>query len=182
MIETGIPPEWKEQIDAAREQLEDPLRLKAVTLGMVCLVGFFAVYRPADDELAILRRQLTEQQTRSATIAKVETLRKSRDSYLKAIPSEANVNFWTEYLLGAIGRSGVSLRELESSVKKVKIGDLQAVYFKIEVEGEYGSVYDLVSEIEGGEWYARIIRMRLKKKSDVVESTLSVAVLAKVEG
>ncbi len=181
MIETGIPPEWKEQWQATLVALEDPLKLKMVSLGLICLVGFFAIYRPLDGEIVILRRQLAEQQTRASMIEKVETLKRSRDSFLKAIPPDADVNFWTEYLLAAVGKSGVSLRKLESSVRKTRVGALQAVYFSIDVSGSYDSVYQLLSGIEDGEWYARVIRMRLKKTNDVVQSVLSVAVLAAEE-
>jgi hypothetical protein len=181
VIETGIPPAWKAQWEATLEQLEDPLQLKMVALGLVCLVGFFAVYRPLDDELTILRRQVSEQQSRAAMIGKIDSLRRSRDSFLKAIPPDADVNFWTQYLLAAVGSSGVSLRALESTVKKIKIGEMQAVYFKIDVSGDYNSIYRLVSAIEDGEWYARVIRMRVKKKTVGVDSSLQVAVLVDQE-
>ena len=110
-------------------------------------------------------------------IAKIDSLKRSRDSFLKAIPPDGGINFWTEYLLAAVRSSGVSLRALDSSVKKIQIGDLQAVYFKIDVTGDYDSVYRLVSTIEDGQWYARVLRMRVKKKLEGVESSLQVAVL-----
>jgi hypothetical protein len=180
MIETGIPPEWKEQWEQVLEQLEDPLKLKLVALGIILLAGFLLVYRPLDVEIVALRRQLAEQEGRSDTIRKVDSAQATWRHLMKPIPPQGDVNFWTEYILAAVRDSGVSLRTLESEVKKVKIGNLQAVYFRVEVGGPYHQVYDLVERLETGEWYTRIIRMRLKKKPKSVESTITVNVLASI--
>jgi hypothetical protein len=181
MIETGIPPEWKEQWEQAIEQLEDPLKLKLVSIGIVLLAGFFAVYRPLDAEIALLRRDLAVQEARSATIRQVESMQATWRQLMRPIPEHGDVNFWTEYILASVQESGVVLRALESDIKKLKIGDLQAVYFKVEVEGQYHEVYDLVERLETGKWYARILRLRVKKRTRSIEAVLTVNVMASVK-
>lgn len=182
MIETGIPPEWKEQWEQGLEQLEDPLKLKFISLGLVVAIGFFAVYRPFDDDIRILKRQISEQQSRAAMIQKVEALEKTRASMLGKIPENGNVNFWTEYLIGGVRESGVVLTTLESDIKKLKIGHFQPVQFKIEVEGTYPEIYRLIAWIEEGEWFARVSRMRFRKRTHTIEAALTVAVLADMGG
>jgi len=176
-METGIPPEWKEQWDELIKQLQDPFKLRMTTLGIVVAIGFMAIYRPMDAQVQVLRRDLKTAQQRQASIQQVENLRKRRLDLLENLPEHGTLNFWQEYFLAGIRDSGVDLRALESMPKKTKMGDLQVVYLDIEAEGSYDDLFKLLAWIEDNEWFTRVIRMRLKGKNGRIESKFTVAIL-----
>jgi len=176
-VELTASPELKRQWDELLRQLQDPFKLRVVALSVVCLIGVFAVYRPLDAEIKILRRDVAAAQDRVNTIHRIDALRAARARLLKNLPEDSDVNFWTQHYLAGIRESGVNLRSLESIPKKTKVGDLQAVYLDIEFDGTYEQVYRMIDWIEHNEWFTRILRIGAKKKNDVIEGRLTTAIL-----
>ncbi len=176
-MDTGIPPEWKKQWEQVVEQLRDPFKLRVTALLIVFAAGFLAVYRPINQEIMILGRQLEGAKDRLATIEKVDLLRARRARLRARIPQTPTINFWSEHLIGGVRESGVMLRSLETHPQKIKIGDLQAMYIDIEVEAQSDQLYHLVRWLEASKWMIRIIRFRFKKEPDSVVAKLTVAIL-----
>ncbi len=176
-MQAGIPPQWKAQWDQVALQLQDPFKLRVVTLGAVALLGFFGVYRPMEGKIQTLRRDLKTAEQRLATIRVVGQLRATRVKLLESLPEHATLNFWQEHFLSAIRESNVVLRTLESLPKKQKVGELQVFYLEIEADGDYAQIHNLVSSIENGRWFARIIRMRAKGKLGTIQAKMTIAVL-----
>ena len=181
MIETGIPPEWKDQWNNLVEQLHDPLKMRILTLGIVAAIGFLGIYRPMDGQIQSLRREVKASRERLSTIRQVEGLRKVHSALLENLPAGNTLNFWQEYFLSGIRDSGVRLRSLESAPKKMKVGAFQVVYLNIEADGEYAQIHQLMSWIENNKWFIRIIRFRAKGKNDQIESKITVAILVDQE-
>ena len=180
-MELGISPEWKRQIDDVVVQLRDPFKLRLTALGLVCLVGFGAVYRPLSRDLSIFRRDLATAQQREHTIEQVEKLRTAHARFLKSFPPKGDLNFWSEYFLEGTRTAGVQLRALESKARPQKAGTLQGVYFDIEVDGSYEQIHDFITWVERSRWFTRIITMKLKNKDGKLEARITVAVMAEQE-
>jgi hypothetical protein len=176
-MEAGIPPQWKAQWEQVATQLQDPFKLRIVTLGAVALLGFFAAYRPMDTKIQVLRRDLKAAQQRLATIRQVEQLRATRLKLLESLPEDATLNFWQQHFLVGIREANVQLRALESLPKKQKMGDFQVFYLEIEADGEYAQIHKLVSWIENSRWFTRIIRVQAKGKHGTIQAKMTVAVL-----
>jgi hypothetical protein len=176
-VELTVSPEFKRQWDELIKQLQDPFKLRIVSLTVVCLLGMFVVYRPLGTEITILRRDVRAAQGRVNTIHRIEALRAARTRLLKNLPENSDVNFWTQHYLAGIRQAGVNLRSLESIPKKTKVGSLRAVYLDIEFDGTYEQVYRMIDWIEHNEWFTRILRFGAKKKSDVIEGRLTAAIL-----
>ncbi len=177
-MDAGIPPEWKQQWDQLVEQLHDPLKLRATALGIVFVIGYLTIYRPINQEITILNRQLKDARSRYETIEKIELLRARRAGLRKRIPETPTINFWSEYIIGGVRDSGVRLRSLETKPQKIKVGDLQAIYLDIEVDAESEQLYRLIRWFEDSKWMIRIVRFRFKKEPDGIKSKMTVAVLA----
>jgi hypothetical protein len=177
-MELAISPEWKRQFDDLVVQLRDPFKLRITALGLVCLAGFGLIYRPFNNELITLRRDLATAQSREALVEHVEKLRAARTKILKHFPEKGDVNFWTEYFLTGIRDSDVQLRALESKVRPQKAGKLQGVYFEIEADGSYENLHELISWIEHSPYFARIIHLKFKAKDAKIEARITAAVMA----
>lgn len=180
-MELGISPEWKRQIDDVVVQLRNPFKLRLTAIGIVCLIGFGAIYRPLSNDLATLRRDLAAAQQRERMIEHVEKLRAVRTRMLKLFPEKGDVNFWSEYFLEGTRTTGVQLRALESKVRPQKAGKLQGVYFDLEVDGNYEQIHDFVAWLERSQWFTRIITLKLKNKDGKLESRITAAVMATQE-
>lgn len=181
MIDTGIPPEWKEQWDEIVKQLHDPFKLRITVLGVAAAIGFLGVYRPMDGKIAQARREVSASRSRMELVRQIESLRSKRAELRDNYPEHPTLNFWTEHFLQGIRGAGVALSELESEPKKLKLGDYQVIYFNLDVSGEYGQVRDLLVWIETNEWYSRVIRMNLKKKLARIEAKITAAVVIERE-
>ena len=182
MIESGIPPHWKEQWNDLLKQLQDPIKLQFTVLGIAAAIGFFGVYQPMDGQIAQVRSELGAGKRRLDLIHEVESLRAKRDDLRGNFPQAPTENFWTERFLEGIRGAGVALAELESEPQKIQIGDFQVVYFNLDVSGEYAQVRGLIGWIEENEWYARITRMNFKKRLSRIEANLTIAVVVAREG
>lgn len=176
-MDAGIPPEWKRQWAQVVEQLHDPFKLRVTTLVVVFAVGFLAIYRPINQEITILGRELTAAKDRLTTIEKVELLRAHRARLRERVPETPTINFWSEHLISGVRGSGVRLRSLETHPQKIKIGDLQVMYIDIEVEAQSDQLYHLLRWLENNEWMIRIIRFRFKKEPESIAAKLTVAIL-----
>jgi len=181
MIDTGIPPEWKEQWNELVKQLHDPFKLRIAVLGGAATVGYFAFYRPIDAKITEVRRQVSAGRGRLEVVHQVESLKAKRAELRENFPEHPSINFWTEHFLEGIRDAGVALSELESQPKKLKIGDYQVIYFNMDVSGQYDQVHELLSWIENNRWYARVVRMNFKKKHSGIEAKLTVAVVVEQE-
>ncbi|TFH22138.1 MAG: hypothetical protein E4H03_09090 [Myxococcales bacterium] len=181
MIETVIPPEWKEQWNELVKQLRDPFKLRLTVLGIAAAIGFFGVYRPMDKKITEVRREVGAGRARLDLIRQVESLRTKQAQLRESLPEYPSINFWTEHFLEGIRDTGVALSELESQPKKIKIGDYDVVYFNIDVTGQYDQVHALLSWIESNRWYSRVVRMNFKKKLNRIEAKLTVAVAVEKE-
>jgi hypothetical protein len=180
-METGLSPEMKQQLEELGRQLQDPFKLRVVTLAVVAALGFLAVYRPMDTKIQVLRRDLKASQERLATLEQVESLRDSKASLLANIPENPTLNFWQEHFLVGIRESGVNLRALESQTKKIKIADRQVIYLDIEAAGSYEELYNLLAWIDNNKWFSRVLRLNFKGKNGQIEARLTVAVLVAQE-
>ncbi len=181
MIETGIPPEWKEQWNELVEQLQDPVKLRLVILGIAAAIGFFGMYRPMDNKITEARREVGAGRARLDVVRQVESLRTKRAELRENFPEHPSINFWTEHFLGGIRDAGVALSGLESLPKRIKIGAFQVVYFNITVNGRYEQVHELLYWVENNRWYSRVVRMNFKKRADRIEAKLTVAVVVEQE-
>lgn len=180
-MELGISTDWKQQIDDIVVHLRDPFKLRLTAIGVVCLIGFGAIYRPLSGDLVLLRRDLSTAQERERVIEHVEKLRAVRARTHKLFPEYGDVNFWSEYFLDGTRKANTQLQGLESRLRPQKAGNLQAVYFDLEVAGSYQQIHDFVAWLEHSPWFARIITLKLKNKDGKLESRITVAVMAMQE-
>jgi hypothetical protein len=180
-MELAISPEWKRQFDDLVAQLRDPFKLRLTVIGVVCLLGFGLIYRPYNNHLATVRRDLVTAQDREALLEHVVKLRAARTKILKVFPEKGDVNFWTEYFLTGIRDSGVQLRALETKVRPQKAGKLQGLYLEIEADGSYENMHKLVTWIEHSQYFTRIIHLKFKAKDAKIEARITAAVMAEQE-
>jgi hypothetical protein len=180
-MELAISPEWKRQFDDVVTQLRDPFKLRVTVIGVVCLLGFGLIYRPYNQQLTSIRRELATAQDREALLDHVEKLRSARTKILKVFPEKGDVNFWTEYFLTGIRDSGVQLRALETKIRPQKAGNLQGLYLDIEADGSYENLYKLINWIEHSRYFTRVIHLKLKSKGDRLEARITAAVMAQQE-
>jgi Tfp pilus assembly protein PilO len=180
-MELGISPEWKRQIDDVVVQLRDPFKLRLTAIGLVCLIGFGAVYRPLSRDLALYRRDLAAAQQRENTIEQIEKLRTARTRILKVFPPKGDLNFWSEYFLEGTRTTGVQLRALESKVRPQKAGTLQGIYVDLEIDGSYEQLHHFIRWIESSHWFTRIITLKIKNKDGRLEARITAAVMAEQE-
>jgi len=177
MLDVAVPPQWKRQWEDLQVQLRDPFKLRVTILSVVAGLGLLGVYRPMSAEIAIVRRDLKVAEDRLALVRQIEQLRSTRTKLLENLPTNGDINFWSEYLMGGIRDSGVSLKTLESSYRKTKVGKLQNVYFDLEIAGSFEQIHKLLSWLESDKYVSRVAKLRLKAERHSVEGRLAISVL-----
>ncbi len=179
MIDTSIPPEWKEQWQRILEQLHDPLKLQVTTLAIVAAAGLGLVYKPMSDHITSLRAELKASQSRLALVRKIEAMRTTKKLLVADLPPKGDANFWTEYMLEGVREAGVKLRNFEARPKsKLRVGHYTGLELKMEVEGDYAQIHSLISWVEHNEWFMRILEVRFEKKPLWIYAKLNIALLA----
>jgi len=181
MLEVAVPPAWKKQWDDLLVQLRDPFKLRVTVVGAIAAAGLLGIYRPLSAEITIVRRDLKVAEDRLALVREIDGLRKVRTKLLENLPESCDINFWSAHMLTGIRESEVSLKTLDSSYRKTKVGKLMGAYYELEVAGTFQQIHSLVSWIESNKYFSRVVKVRFKGEKAGVEGKLTVAVLVAAE-
>ena len=118
------------------ERLHDPLQLRLALIGLVLLVGYFAIYSPLSKDIARTTKMLKRERAREELGGSIEQLQAQCKSYNNRLPQQADSKEWMQYLLDGIRGFSLELRKLDCESPK-SYGPYQAVVFKIELAGSF---------------------------------------------
>lgn len=118
------------------ERLHDPLQLRLILIGLVLLVGYFAVYSPLSVDIARTTKKLKRERTRAELGGSIEQLQAQCKSYNDRLTQQADSKEWMQYMLDGIRGFSLELCKLDCQPPK-SFGPYQAVVFKIELRGSY---------------------------------------------
>ena len=118
------------------ERLHDPLQLRLALIGLVLLVGYFAVYSPLSKDIARTTKMLKRERKREKLGSSIEQLQAQCKSYNNRLPQQADSKEWMQYLLDGIRGFSLELRKLDCEPPK-SYGPYKAVVFKIELAGSF---------------------------------------------
>jgi hypothetical protein len=148
----------KEQL---RECLQDPVKLRTITTGIVLLVGYAAVYMPLSDQIETASRTLAAETKRLDAAREIESLRAQFQKFKDRLPEKSDPNEWVEYVLGGVRRFPLKLVQWDSEPMR-EVGPYKAVALRLEMEGAFPDMNGFLAWLETNERLFRIDLLRIQ--------------------
>jgi hypothetical protein len=166
---------------ASRQSLLEPLRsagrLRAVSTGLMLLVGYAGIYLPLSARIDETVRNLKNERKRQDLCCEVECLRAQVETFAARLPQKTDTNEWVQYLLGGVRKLPLHLLALDSGTPQ-RVGPYESVVFHVELEGAYRDLDAFLYWLETNQRMfrvdlAKIVPARDGKGRVVMQLTLS---------
>lgn len=149
------------QKDQLLERLHNPVQLRALTTGLVLLIGYGAIYMPMSDQIESTSRTLAAETKRLDAAREIESLRAQYQKFKNRVPEKSDPNEWVEYVLGGVRRFPLKLVQWDSEPTR-EVGPYKAVALRLELEGAFPDMNGLLSWLETNERLFRVEMVRIQ--------------------
>jgi type II secretory pathway component PulM len=171
------PTPRKAALQGLLEPLHSAARLRAVSTGLMLLVGYAGIYLPLSARIDETARNLNNERKRQDLCCQVEGLRAQVDKFAARLPEKTDTNEWVQYLLSGIRRFPLHMLALDSGVPQ-RIGPYKAVVFHVELEGAFRDLDAFLHWLETNQRLfrvdaAKIVPVRGSENRVTMQLTLS---------
>jgi Tfp pilus assembly protein PilO len=127
--------------------LHEPLGLRIAVVGAILLAGYGGVYTPLSAQIGTMDRKITREQKLAVLAEKLEQLQMHCKQIEKWLPKQTDNKEWMQYMLDGIRKFPLKLVRLDFLAPR-PVGPYQALVMRIEVEGSYFQLDQLLRWLE----------------------------------
>ena len=133
-------------------------------VALVFLIGYNAVYKPQQGQLAAVRAEIAAEQAKQQTQAEVATLLRSIDDYRKRLPPAAEPSWLVHTVVELAEKSGVQLTTITQDIPQ-KSDQFTRLSVNLQFTASYHQLGALLDEIERSYAFIKVDRVSLSKMS-----------------
>lgn len=158
-------PNYKEKLNQAAQQLQDPFRFRIFVTLVALAVAYFGIYAPLSGKIADTKRLLKKETERETLAQDVDMLRAQMDFFEDRLTKDVDANEWIQYVLGGVRQLPLELINLDSEEER-KVGPYRAVAMRLSVAGHTQDLDALLQWLETNERIFRIDVLTMEPSRD----------------
>ena len=142
------------------ERLHDPFQMRVIVTGLIVLVGYGAVYWPLSNDITETQDRLSTAQKRLQLTKDIVSLRAQYKRCQPRLSSKPESDEWIQHLLGGLRKMPVTMVNMDYRPLR-EVGPYKAIVLRIQIEGTYQDLHDVLCWLETNERLYRVDNMSL---------------------